>query len=110
MKKYMALVVLILMLCPAVSYAASPWTTAEGGYSGKIKAKLDFGVKNTFFGLTEVVNAPKRLSDDDKKNLFKVLGVGVFNAAADEVGGFVHAVTFFIPAIDIPLPNNGVQI
>ena len=44
------------------------------------------------------------------ENVLVGIGRGVWNAVGDTVGGVAHAVTFFIPQIDIPLPAGGTNI
>jgi len=88
-------------------YAASPWTEAST-YSEKSGQKLGFGLKNLLLGWTELFAAPERAKNNGE-NVFVGFGKGIGNFVVYTVGGALHVVTFFIP-IDVPLPNNGVDI
>ena len=109
MKKIVALflVVIAVMLVPAVVFAASPWTE-KTTYADKVKYKLDFGVKNILGGITEIYTQPKNYHKE-KKNMFEGVGKGLWYALADTVGGALHILTFPIPQLDVPLPENGVS-
>ncbi len=100
------LVVAILLACGS-AFAASPWT--EGvTYKDKVLGKLDFAVKNTLGGWTELFNRPIKYHKDGK-NVSEGVLVGIGNAVVYTLGGALHLVTFPIPQIDVPLPNNGVS-
>ncbi|MDD5216521.1 MAG: hypothetical protein PHN49_05890 [Candidatus Omnitrophica bacterium] len=102
------LVIFAIVLAPALSFAASPWTE-EDTYGKQIGSKLQFGLVNTLLGWTEIINEPNRALNE-KTDSLTGLGKGVSNALVDTVGGVLHLVTFPIPQLDIPLPNNGVNI
>ncbi len=105
MKKALTLALLgVMMLAPAMAFAASPWTAAPS-YSDKVVQKLDFGLKNLLGGWTEIYTEPR----DAKKAgtcCIKGLGLGLANAVVYTLGGAIHTATFLIP-VDVPLPNNG---
>ena len=108
--KKLAVVVLLIMIgfsiAPAAGFAASPWTT-ETTWKGQTIGKLDFGVKNFFGGWTELFTEPWGKKGGD---FFKYVGLGIFDAVTDTVGGALHIVTFPITQIDVPLRHNGVQL
>ena len=110
MKKMMVVAVLVVaaVFCAqTVTFAASPWTT-ETTWSGKAGGKLIFGLKNLFFGWTQLLTVP---SDYQKqgKSIYDGIGTGLIYAAADTIGGALHVVTFPI-TVDVPLPEDGVKI
>lgn len=108
MKKSLAFfLALTIVLACGSAFAASPWTD-QPTYKDKVLGKLDFAVKNTLGGWTEIFNRPIKFHKDGK-NVSEGVIMGVYYAVADTVGGLLHLVTFPIPQIDVPLPNNGVQ-
>ncbi len=110
MGKRIGLVVfaLALLSAPMMASAASSW--AEGAtYSEQAVGKLKYGVRNTLLGWTSLFREPMQASQAGE-NLFVGLGRGVWNAVGQTVGGAAHAVTFFIPQIDIPLPEGGTDV
>ncbi len=115
MKKILTVSVFALLAVFAAStaFAASPWTQ-ETTYAKKVAGKLDFGVKNLFGGWTALLPSQMGCAANNHKNCpgmccVKSLGTGLVNAVVDTVGGALHVVTFPIP-LDVPLPNDGVQI
>ena len=108
MKKVAAflLVITIFFACGS-AFAASPWTSGAT-YKDKVLGKLDFAVKNVLGGWTELINRPIKYHKDGK-NVSEGVLMGVYYAIADTVGGALHLITFPIPAIDVPLPNDGVK-
>ena len=110
MKKILAVFLLVLATVGFVQapvFAASPWTQ-EATYGAQAGKKLGFGFKNLVLGWTEVFSKPVTYSEEGK-NVLEGLGMGLFNGVVYTAGGALHTVTFFIPQIDIPLPNDGVQ-
>ena len=96
-----------------MGFAASPWTEGKT-YGEKVKGKLDFGVKNLLGGWTEIFShtmkhAKAEENKEQKENIGVSLLTGIVYGAVDTVGGALHAATFVIPEIDVPLPENGVQ-
>ena len=85
----------------------SPWTH-EVGYSKQAVGKLGFGLKNLLLGWTDLFMEPKEAADKGE-NVLKGVGIGLKDAVENELGGVVHTVTFFLPQIDAPLPEGGVQ-
>lgn len=62
MKKTTVVLLLLAMLAmPAAGFAASPWTE-ETEYGDKISEKLQFGLKNTLLGWTDIFFEPIRAS------------------------------------------------
>ena len=107
MKKMACLLVLAILWMPAAGFAASPW--ADGAtYGDRAMGKLKFGLKNLLLGWTDLFKEPHRY-DMEHKNVMLGIGKGLVDTLANEVGGALHTVTFFIPQLDVPLPENGVQ-
>ena len=110
--KIMALLVMAVLFTSS-AFAASPWTK-EATYGKKVAGKLDFGVKNLLGGWMAVLPCHSRCAMNNHKNCpgvccAKSLGMGLVNAVVYTVGGALHTATFFIP-VDVPLPNDGIQI
>jgi hypothetical protein len=110
MSKRLGLLVLatVLLAGPVSASAASSWA-AETTYGAKVGGKLKYGLKNTLLGWTSLFRTPMEATQAGD-NLLVGIGQGVWNAVGQTVGGAVHAVTFPIPAIDIPLPEGGTDI
>ena len=106
--KWIALVAVALMVMPSMGFAASPWKEKGGSYSDMAKNKLDFGLKNLLAGWTELIAQPAKAKDIG--SFATGLGRGIYNAVVDTVGGALHTATFPITAIDVPLPDNGLQL
>ena len=105
-------VVLVLALgvlaAPLLASAASPW--ADGATWGeKAGGKLKYGLTNTLLGWTSLFREPVQASQAGE-NLFVGISRGVWDAVGQTVGGALHAVTFPIPQIDIPLPEGGTDL
>ena len=107
MGKRMAVVVLGLavLAVPMTASAASPWA---GGatYQEQAVGKLKYGLTNALLGWTSLFREPVQASQAGE-NVLVGIGRGLWDAVGQTVGGVVHAVTFPIPAIDIPLPEGG---
>ena len=97
-----------LLCAPVSASAASPWAS-EATYGTKACAKLKYGAKNALLGWTSLFTTPREAMQAGD-NLFVGIGQGVWNAVGQTVGGVAHAVTFPIPAIDIPLPRGGTDL
>jgi hypothetical protein len=108
MKKALALFLLAVILVPNAAFAASPWAEKET-WSEQAIGKFEFGFKNLFAGWTEIFTETKSAYKEDK-SVIGGFGTGVLNAILDTAGGALHLATFPITQIDIPLPQNGVQI
>ncbi len=109
MKRFgLVVVVATLLLAPAAAQAASPWAD-EVTYKDQACAKLKYGLTNTLLGWTSVIRTPMN-SSQTGDNLLVGIVKGVWNGVGQTVGGAVHAVTFPIPAIDIPLPEGGTDV
>ena len=110
MKKMIIFLVLAVMLVsPALSFAASPWTEGET-YGDRVSGKLQFGLKNTLFGWLDLFFEPVRAASgcNDCENVWTGIVKGFTDAVINEVGGAVHLITFPL-VVDLPLPENGVQ-
>ncbi|MDP3703609.1 MAG: hypothetical protein Q8R78_04415 [Candidatus Omnitrophota bacterium] len=109
-KRFGMVLVLALgvLAAPMLASAASSW--AEGvTYGEKVTGKLKYGLTNTLLGWTSLFREPVQASQAGE-NVFVGLSRGVWNAVGQTVGGAVHAVTFPIPQIDIPLPEGGTDL
>ncbi len=100
--------VLGLVALPSTVFAQSDWT-GEMGWASQAKGKLCYGLKNVLLGWTELFTEPAEAINEGG-NFFLGIGEGVVNAVGQTVGGVLHAVTFPITAIDIPLPEGGTQL
>ena len=106
------LIAVMTLFLGGIAHAASPWTE-EKTYKDKVLGKLDFGFKNTLGGWTAIFSEAKKGNPECKCNVTataKGIGRGIAYAVADTVGGILHIVTFPIPQIDVPLPNNGINL
>ncbi|MBI2093855.1 MAG: hypothetical protein HYT88_03950 [Candidatus Omnitrophica bacterium] len=98
----------VLLSAPMTASAASPW--ADGAtYSEQAVGKLKYGLKNVLLGWTSLFREPVQASQNGE-NVLVGIGRGVWNAAGQTVGGALHAVTFPIPQIDVPLPEGGTDV
>ena len=86
----------------------SPWTS-EVGYGKRACSKLGFGVKNLLLGWTDLFMEPKEALDAGD-NFFVGVGYGLKDGIENTLGGAVHTATLFLPQIDAPLPEGGVQL
>ena len=115
MKKLTALffMVVFALSLGGVAQAASPWTEGKT-YKEKILGKLDFGFKNALGGWTAIFSETSKANNEAKDNkalaITQGLGRGLGYGLVDTVGGILHIVTFAIPQVDVPLPNNGVNL
>lgn len=110
MGKRIGLVVLgvALLVGPMTASAASPW--ADGAtYGDKTVAKLKYGLTNTLLGWTSLFRTPMK-SSQAGENVLVGIGKGAWNAVGQTVGGALHAVTFPVPQIDVPLPEGGTDL
>ena len=104
----------VLLAGPSLAFAGdmagtgSPWAQ-ETGYANQAKGKLVYGLKNVLFGWTELFTQPYE-DAQNSENVFLGIGKGVWNGVGQTVGGALHAVTFPIPAIDVPLPEGGTHV
>ena len=97
-----------LLAAPLLASAASPW--ADGATWGeKATGKLKYGLTNTLLGWTSLFREPVQASQAGE-NVFVGIGRGVWDAVGQTVGGALHAVTFPIPQIDVPLPEGGTDL
>ena len=97
----------VAVFTPVPAFAASPWTT-EPTWIEKSAKKLEFGLKNALLGWTEIGSETIAYKHSGK-NVFEGMAVGLGKAVVYTVGGVLHVGTFPIP-LDVPLPNNGVQL
>ena len=108
-KRFGAVVLGIALLSgPMIASAASSWASGAT-YSDKAVGKLAFGLRNVLAGWTELFRDPIEAGKSGG-NVLVGIGRGVWDAVGQTVGGAAHAVTFFIPQIDIPLPKGGTDL
>ncbi len=108
MKKVLAILILMtVVLSPAMGFAASPWTE-EATYGDRISGKLQFGLTNTLLGWVDLFAEPNNAVNKGE-NVWAGLGKGLVDTVVNTVGGAFQLVTFPIP-VDLPLPENGVNI
>ena len=110
MGKRLGLVVLgvALLVGPASVSAASPWAD-EATYTDQALAKLKYGLTNTLLGWTSLFRTPAA-EVDAGENIVVGIGKGLYNAVGQTALGAVHAATFPITALDIPLPEGGTDL
>ncbi len=110
MKKLSLVLILLLVAAafPNMAFAdASPWTEGKS-YQEKMFRKLDFGLKNLILGPTHIISEPLHgINDGGFMGGINGLGSGLVHGVEYTVGGALHAVTFPITNLDIPLPNGG---
>ncbi|MBI4430495.1 MAG: hypothetical protein HY587_02145 [Candidatus Omnitrophica bacterium] len=99
--------ILFLILSSSCLFAASPWMSKET-YSEQAAGKVEFGVKNTLLGWTDLISEPQNYKRDGK-NVWKGIGKGLVDAIVNTVGGVFHLATFPFP-FDFPLPEDGVSL
>ncbi len=95
-----------------IAQAASPWTEGKT-YKDKVLQKLEFGFKNTVGGWTAIFSETAKAKDEKENKalaITKGLGRGLAYGLVDTAGGILHLVTFAIPQVDVPLPNNGINL
>ena len=103
-----ALFIVVLTLQPLALYAASPWTE-EVGYWDWFRGKLTFGIANFWGGWLALIHEPVT-AVQDKKNVFVGIGKGLAYSVIFTAGGLAHMLTSPITSLDIPLPDNGVDV
>jgi len=93
----------------AAELAPSPWTN-ETTDEAKTLAKFKFGLKNLFFGWTEVFDEPyETYKKENDNNMFEAVGIGAVYALVDTAFGALQVITSPLPGVDIPLPEGGVD-
>ena len=106
------LIAVFTLLLSGIAHAASPWTEAKT-YKEKVLGKLDFGFKNTLGGWTAIFSETAKADSNCKCKIMRTVkgfSRGAVYAVADTVGGVLHIVTFPITQLDVPLPNNGINL
>ncbi|MBI4115068.1 MAG: hypothetical protein HY447_00675 [Candidatus Omnitrophica bacterium] len=101
------LTLLAVLITPTLAFAASPWTE-KSTYTERLAGKLEFGLTNTLLGWVDLFAEPNKAANEGK-NVWGGLGKGLIDTVVNTVGGAFHLVTFPIP-VDIPLPENGVDL
>ena len=101
-----------LLVSPAYAYQTepSPWNK-ETTNEAKTLAKFKFGLKNLFFGWTEIFNEPREAYKNKEGNgsIVKATARGIFYAGADTALGVLHVITSPLPGVDLSLPEGGVD-
>ena len=88
---------------------ASPAFAAGNQCMEKCAGKFGYGLTNVLLGWTEIFQEPYQAGKEGK-NVLVGAGEGLVNAVGDTVGGALNLVTFFIPKLEIPLPEGGTDI
>ena len=97
-----------LLAAPIAASAASPW--ADGATWGEqAGGKLKYGLTNLLLGWTSLFREPVQ-AHQAGENVLVGVGRGVWDAVGQTVGGALHAVTFPITQIDVPLPEGGTDV
>ena len=104
MKKKSALLFSFVFLISASAFA-SPWAE-KPGYFPKVFGKLGYGLKNTFFGWSEIFIQP---TQPKYKTDWEGFCSGAAAAVIYTANGLIHTVTFPIP-LDVPDLGKGVHI
>ena len=105
---------MVLLIClmavtgPAYASESSPWADEET-YCEQSFHKLIFGATNLLGGWTEIITVPIEY-DKEGKTVIEGVAQGLYNAAVYTIGGALHTGTFFLPQIDVPLPDDGVHL
>src|SRR3989338_5789 len=92
-------VVFGLIMFPITAFAASPWTE-KTTYGEKTMGKLEFGVRNTLLGWTDLI-----VETNKAQNAWAGLGKGLVDGVVNTLGGVLHLVTFPIPFV-APRPED----
>ena len=110
MKKTFVIFILLLTLSSQV-YAGSTWTE-EVTYGERVRGKLLFGVANIFGGWIPIFHEPEQRAKDGKGvgSVLAGIPIGFGKGALTFIGGWAHLLTFPITFLDIPLPDNGVDL
>lgn len=77
-------------------------------YIDRAFGKLTYGFWNFFLGWTELLREPYEAAVLGK-NIPLGIVKGVAFAVTDTAVGFIHFLTFPITALDIPMPQGGVE-
>jgi hypothetical protein len=121
MMKRIGVCMLILAFCFTVTpvyaaglgsldFKASPWKANTGSKGEMAKAKLLFGLENTFFGWTEIFTETYEGFKGEKREAPWALFRGILNGVLDTVGGVAHVITSPCSHLDIPLPEGGTDV
>ena len=103
MKKALVFVLLLVIFCAPLSFAASDKVCAAANSDRYFQAaggKLARGVANTLFGWIELFRQPAI-----NENAWEGVGKGIVQAIARTGSGVLEIVTFVVPQAKIPLPN-----
>jgi hypothetical protein len=98
--------IVVIFLNASPLFAASPWTQ-EATLRERRLGKFAFGMKNTVFGWMDVIYEPSYYHRQGKSPIVG-FGKGLADGVINTVGGVLQVATFPLPALDIPLPDNGV--
>lgn len=97
-----------LFVGPMSASAASPWAD-EATYAEQALGKLKYGLTNAVLGWTSLFRTPAA-EVQAGENIAVGIGKGIYNAVGQTALGAVHAATFLITPLDIPLPAGGTDL
>lgn len=100
MKKVLVLMMGIMFISGAAM--------AEDSYGDRVRAKLDYGLKNLLGGWTEIITEPLQAKENGEC-MFTGLGNGIMNAVSYTLGGALHTATFIVPDIDVDIKDGGID-
>ena len=102
MKKLLVLVIVMLVACAPLSFAACAIcnATTSDNYGKAALGKLGRGIANAGLGWVELFRQPVL-----NENKWEGVGLGVVHTIGRTGSGVLEAVTFFIPQAKIPVPT-----
>lgn len=102
MKKVFALLMVMLVACAPMSFAACPICNAatSDSYATAAAGKLGRGLSNAALGWVELFRQPAI-----NENKWEGVGRGFVHTIGRTLSGVGEAVTFFIPGAKIPVPD-----
>ena len=102
------IIVGLIVVAPAQSFAGQPssWTKEER-WLDRSDGKFYYGLKNLFWGWTELITEPDEAIGNGESILMGLVR-GVWNAIGQTAGGALHVLTFPFTQFDVPLPEGGV--
>ncbi len=102
MKKVLVFMLVLLVACAPISFAACQICTAadSNDYAKAAVGKLTRGIANAAFGWVELFRQPAI-----NKNAWEGVGKGVVYTIGRTGSGILEAATFIIPGVKVPLPD-----